>query len=292
MNTKNFLKLFVIFGIPIGFIFGIIFGLGRYFLSNWDFPSSLAYGLFFFVFSNLTAGLYFAYIFTKETTLSLYFDDNAEFLSNITKTLEKLYWFPISSIETLLISDESCLIFKPKSKFSAKYIPEISLKLELNSATMKGSMYFVRRVARKNKIYMKNEQKKQNQKIGVIYLVCAITFLLMSFLPFANIYSDSNSELQHFGFTILIMGGWSGLILIFLSIYSIFTFNIINSIFFGIGGCGLIGMNLITILFLYYRRIVIYSQTVVLLFPFYIDFIIWLIFCAVNIYIYKQREKL
>jgi len=137
----------------------------------------------------------------------------------------------------------------------------------------------------------KQESNKNYQIIGYFYLILAITFLLMGFGIFQNIYYNMTLKYQYFGSLLLIFGGWEGLALIFLSIVYLFTFKIKKALISGIIGCILIGFNMILFLFDYYIRSSMGQRVVFILF-FYIDFAIWIIFCFVNAIIYIQKSRL
>ena len=139
----------------------------------------------------------------------------------------------------------------------------------------------------------KQESNKKFQTIGAFYLVFAVIFLIAGMGIFENASFNSIYIFQYFGYTLLIFGGWEGLILIFISIITLFSFKIKKSLIFGIIGCVLIGINFILIIVDYSMRIAIgYIATFVA--PFYITLIAWIILCFINgiIYILKSRLEI
>lgn len=139
----------------------------------------------------------------------------------------------------------------------------------------------------------KQESNKKFQTIGVFYLVFAVIFLISGIGIFENAFLDSIYAFQYFGYTLLIFGGWEGLILIFISIITLFSFKIKKSLIYGIVGCVLIGINFIIILIDHSMRIAI-GYRAFFVAPFYITLIAWIILCFINgtIYILKTRLEI
>jgi len=137
----------------------------------------------------------------------------------------------------------------------------------------------------------KQESNKKFQTIGAFYLVFAIIFLISGIGIFENVFFDSIYAFQYFGYSLLIFGGWEGLVLIFISIITLFSFKIKKSLIFGIIGCVLIGINFIIILVDHSMRIAIgYRASFVA--PFFITFIAWVILCFINGTVYIQKSRL